>query len=130
MTARLIQYLVLVAIVNVSGRTALAQDFTVAAGGECPGRVTIRWEGAYPNHHLAVCVGLDLGSTTLPAGPCCGTVMGIRGSLQLVHLIRSGPLGQGRASGQADPTLCGRYLQLIAYTGAYDCPVSNVVQLP
>lgn len=130
-TRRLIQSLLLAAALLVPCAMAPAQQFSVAAGGECPGRVTIRWDGAYPNHRLGICFSSERGTFTLPAGPCCSTILGLSSrNLQLVRVIGSGPQGRGQVSAEAKAQRCGGYIQLIAYTGAYDCPVSNVAQLP
>ena len=131
MTSRIGLIFILGAVVLSADNVALGQDFDLEAGGTCPGRISIRWKGAPSDVYLAVCYSSLLGSYTLPAGPCCGTVLGLSSrQLQLIRTVRSGSTGTGHASGQADPSRCGGFLQRVAFTGYYDCPVSNVAALP
>lgn len=104
-----------------------AGGYRLSVRGTCPGQVTIEWNGATPNTQQGLVFGLSQGSTTIPSGPCQGTVLGIQGQVQLVNTFGTGPNGSGTLSGNAGTSACGRFLQLVEVPS---CNVSNVGTIP
>jgi len=117
-----------------NGQIALIDDvrFEFAGGyrlgveGVCPGTVTVSWSGATPNVQQAIVFGANAGSTTIPGGPCAGTVLGMQGGIQLVRMLGTGS-GSGSVNGNAGTAACGHFLQLVE---AGSCNTSNVRQIP
>lgn len=101
-------------------------NYTLDVTGTCPGTVTVAWSNAQPNTQQGIVFGNNLGSTTIPNGPCQGTVLGISGSVRLVNTIGSGN-GSGSVNGQAGSGACGGYLQLVQ---GGSCETSNPDQIP
>lgn len=100
--------------------------YTCELRGDCPGRLTMSWGGARPNSTQALLLGRTEGETTLPPGPCEGTVLGIARRIVLVATFNSGN-GSGRLERNAGPAACGAYLQLIT---AGTCETSTVASIP
>lgn len=105
-----------------------AGDLTLEVTGQCPGAITVRWNGAEPNRPLAIIYGQRQGATIIPSGPCGGTQLGIAGGVRLITVIGTRSNGQGSVSGQASEVDCGGYLQLLVKSSP--CVPSNVVQIP
>ncbi len=105
-------------------------DLTIRIEGDCPGRITMTWEGATPDRYAGLCFSQSLGQVTLPDPLCAGTVLGLgtRG-LRLLRWFEVGPEGMGETTGRAAPLACGGYLQMLV-NGYPRCQTSNVVQLP
>lgn len=101
--------------------------YSLRVGGQCPGTIQVSWAGAAPNGQQGIIFGQREGSTTIPSGPCRGTVLGIAGGVQLVRVIGTGPGGEGSVSGSAGTNACGGKLQLIQVTS---CETSNVGTIP
>ncbi len=100
--------------------------YRLNVGGSCPGTVSVDWSGATPSAQQAIVFGNNLGSTTVPTGPCAGTVLGIQGQVRIVNIIGTGG-GSGSVNGRAGTGACGHYLQLVE---AGSCNTSNVDQIP
>jgi len=100
--------------------------YRLNVGGTCPGSVSVDWSGATPSAQQAIVFGNSTGSTTVPGGPCAGTVLGIQGQVRVVNIIGTGG-GSGSVNGRAGTGACGRYLQLVE---AGSCNTSNVDQIP
>lgn len=110
--------------------SALAQP-VISIEGDCPGRVTFRWEGAAPNQTAALAYSHATGNFVLPGPPCDGTRLGLGSSgIRLVRTFRTGPEGRGQIVGRAAAFACGGYVQIIVLEGNRPCPISNVVQVP
>lgn len=104
-------------------------NLAIAVEGDCPGRITVRWEGATPDRWAGLWFSRSQGSFTLP-GPCAGTVLGLGpNGLRLARVFQSGPEGEGVMAGRAPSYACGGYLQMIVQDGN-PCTTSNVVQIP
>lgn len=118
------------ALLSASARSALAQP-VISIEGDCPGRVTFRWEGASPNQTAALAYSHATGNYVLPGPPCDGTTLRLGSSgIRLVRTFRTGPEGSGQMVGRAAAFACGGYLQVIVIEGNRPCPTSNVVQIP
>ncbi|MCC6906701.1 MAG: hypothetical protein IT430_02055 [Phycisphaerales bacterium] len=100
--------------------------YRLSTTGQCPGTVTLRWSGATPSVQQGIVYGANQGSTTIPNGPCQGTMLGLQGGVQLVNIIGTGN-GSGTANGQIGTGICNDFLQLVE---AGSCNTSNVSQLP
>lgn len=94
--------------------------------GQCPGRVIIEWSNATPSRQQALVFGTSQGRTTIPNGPCQGTVLGIQGGVRLINTFGTGN-GAGTVSGSAGTNACGAFLQLVE---SGTCNTSNVGQIP
>ncbi|MCC6910261.1 MAG: hypothetical protein IT430_20195 [Phycisphaerales bacterium] len=93
--------------------------------GQCPGAVTVSWSGATPGRRQGLVYGDLPGSTTIPGGPCRGTVLGIQGRVQLVRVFGTGD-GAGSVLGIISAG-CGGQLQLVETSS---CDTSNVAAIP
>lgn len=101
--------------------------YTLTLTGTCPGQVRIAWAGAPANTQQGIVFGLNQGNTTIPSGPCQGTVLGVAGQVQLYNTIGTGN-GSGAVNGNAGSGACHHYLQLVAVGNP--CKKSNVAQIP
>ena len=95
--------------------------FAITLSGPCPGSKTLSWTGA-GSGQMGIVIGNAQGNTTIPFGPCQGTVLGIRGSLLLYNVIGTQG-GAGQVSGTVGGNACGKFVQCIN-TGT--CNTSNV----
>ncbi len=118
-----------------SHRAALARsvigpdNLTISIEGECPGAITLRWEGATPNRHMGIAFALETGTYVIPT-PCGGTQLGLgTNGLRLVAILQTRRDGQGIVTGTAAPDSCGGFLQAVVMDGN-PCATSNVVQIP
>lgn len=95
-------------------------------GGDCPGEATIDISGAAGGQFMIV-VGDSLGSTTIPAGPCAGTDLGVEASVGTISRFGPVPDGDGDGLVSLSPRLpggvCDQYFQVIDVT---TCDVSGV----
>lgn len=114
--------------VFVPATVSSAGDLTLEVAGQCPGAITVHWNGAEPNRLLAIIFGQRQGAMIIPSGPCGGTQLGIAGGVRLITVIATRSNGQGSVSGQANEVDCGGYLQLLVKSSP--CVPSNVVQIP
>lgn len=112
-----------------AGITFVSTGFRLSVTGSCPGRVSVAWSGGTPASQQGLVFGLRSGSTTIPSGPCQGTVLGLSGQVRLVSPpgIFGNQGGSGSISGQAGPGACGGFLQLVE---GGTCRTSNVAQIP
>lgn len=118
----------LILVLTLSGATdaAAMSDYTLRVSGQCPGLVTIEWEGAKPHRSQGVILGSHPGAYTIPTGRCAGTVLGIEGNLWLMYVITTeNGSGQRRAAAGSHP--CHWMLQLIE---GDSCRLSNPAQIP
>jgi len=95
--------------------------FAISLSGPCPGSKTLSWTGA-GSGQMGIVVGNSQGSTTIPFGPCQGTVLGIQGGLLLYNVIGTQG-GAGQVTGTVGGGACGKLVQCIN-TGS--CDTSNV----
>ena len=110
----------------VSSQEASA-DLTISLEGQCPGEMTLSWEGAVPDRFGALVTGRRLGEWTAPGSICAGTVINVWNPV--VQLIfRTGGDGNGSMHGRIPDPLCGQYLQMVVVDGN-PCQTSNVVQI-
>jgi hypothetical protein len=95
--------------------------FSIALSGPCPGSKSLEWvnAGAGP---MGILFGDNSGSTTIPLGPCRGTVLGIQGRVRLFSLINN-PRSEGRLTITVGSAACGRFVQCIKTD---NCSTSNV----
>ncbi len=100
-------------------------NYQLEVTGECPGTLTVSWSGATPSRQQGLVLGDRIGSTTIPRGPCRGTVLGLQGRVQLIRTLPTGS-GSGSVNGTAN-AFCGRQLQLVE---SGSCNTSNVVAIP
>lgn len=102
-------------------------DYALNVSGECPGQLTISWNGAAPNQRQAIIYSSDVSSA--PIGGLCGM---IPSGLASVHLfpqtLSTGPTGARQVTGYISTQACGKYIQMVTYTGG-PCVTSNVVQI-
>lgn len=101
-------------IIAASGSAAFAMhsqsygpdNLAIAVEGDCPGRITVRWEGATPDRRAGLWFSRSQGSFTLP-GPCAGTVLGLGSNgLRLAKIFQSGPDGGGVMAGRVPSLAC------------------------
>jgi len=100
-------------------------QYTLRLSGNCPGTITVSWSNATPSRQQGIVFGANQGSTTIPNGPCQGTILGVQGSVRLVNTIGTGS-GSGSVNGQAGTAACGHFLQLVE---SGSCNTSNVAQI-
>lgn len=121
---------------NESAHNAIALDnmeygrgggggYTLNLSGPCPGSKRLAWSGATPSVQQGIVFGNNLGNTTIPTGPCLGTVLGVSGNVHLVNVIGTGS-GSGSVNGNAGTGACGHFLQLIE---AGSCNTSNTAPI-
>jgi len=103
-----------------------SNTYTCSVSGTCPGTVTVHWNNATPNRQQGIVFGNTLGQTTIPNGPCQGTVLGVAGNVRLVNTIGTGS-GSGQVNGTAGTAACGHRLQLVE---AGSCNTSTVGTIP
>lgn len=106
--------------------TSALSDYTLSVSGQCPGLVTIEWEGARPHRSQGVILGSRLGAYSIPTGRCAGTILGIESNVWLMYVI-STENGGGRRRAMAGSHPCAWYLQLIE---GDSCRLSNPAQIP
>ncbi len=96
----------------------------------CPGRVTVRWEGAAPDHWAAIAFSLSRGRYVIPSIQCAGTELGLgTDHFGATRPFRTGSEGQGEFHPRITAKACGGYLQMIVVDG-FPCTISEVVQIP
>lgn len=93
--------------------------------GSCPGGVTIRVSGAAPGDRVPMMASPALGSFTLPAGPCAGTVLDLADP-KLLGVLTADSDGNVSRAAQAPPGSCGAYLQAM---DVGSCSTTNVGQV-
>jgi len=106
---------------SVLGLGSGGGGFDITLTGPCPGQKTLAWTGA-GSGQMGIVIGNAQGNTTIPFGPCQGTVLGIRGSLLLYNIIGTQG-GAGQVSGTVGNNACDKFVQCIN-TGS--CDTSNV----
>lgn len=94
--------------------------------GFCPGEMTAAVSGATPRGTVALIFGQRAGQTTIPSGPCAGTLLPISGGVQLVSTARANGQGNAAITGAVPPSACGA--RLVALDVA-TCSTSNVVRV-
>ncbi|MCC6909646.1 MAG: hypothetical protein IT430_17045 [Phycisphaerales bacterium] len=121
--------LVVATVLLSASAVARAGDLTIGVQGECPGAITLRWQGATPDRYMGIVFALETGTYIIPT-PCGGTQLGLgtRG-LWLAAIVQTRSDGQGRVTGTAAPDSCGGYVQAVVMDGN-PCATSNVVQIP
>jgi hypothetical protein len=104
----------------------LLGGYLLSISGQCPGTITVNWNGATPSVQQGIVFGQNQGTTIIPGGPCAGTQLGVQNGVQLVRTIGTGS-GSGSVNGTAGTAACRRFLQLVE---AGSCNTSNVAQIP
>lgn len=100
--------------------------YRLRVSGECPGQLRVEWSNATPGRQQGLVFGTSQGSTTIPSGPCQGTVLGLQGNVRLVNTFSTGN-GAGAISGNAGTGACGAFLQLVE---SGTCNTTNVAAIP
>ena len=103
-----------------------SNTYTCSVSGPCPGTVTVHWSNATPGRQQGIVFGNNLGQTTIPNGPCQGTVLGVSGNVHLVNTLGTGS-GAGSVNGNAVTAACGHHLQLVE---AGSCNTSTIGTIP
>lgn len=98
----------------------------LTATGTCPGSVSIQVIGATPGGQVPFVASPNLGTFTLPGGPCAGTDLGLANPRLLGVLTADGG-GNISRTVQVPPAACGLYLQALDVA---TCDPTNVEQLP
>ena len=109
-----------------NAQAAHFSDYTLTITGQCPGMVTVHWEGFAPGRMMGVVFGRDRGQFTIPSGVCKGTVLGLEVNVGLAYAFWSRD-GSGQRSAATGSCCCGGFLQLVE---SGSCKTSNVAQLP
>ncbi len=94
--------------------------------GVCPGGMTAAISGATPRGTVALIFGQRAGQTTIPTGPCAGTILPLTGSVQLIATTRADGQGRAAVTGPVPPAACSA--RLVALDVA-TCATSNVVRI-
>ncbi len=101
--------------------------YRLRVDGQCPGTITVSWDGAEPGRQQGVIFASSQGNFQIQSGPCQGTVLGL--GTQNLRLVRT--IGTGNGSGSVNSTVgtgaCGAYLQLIQLPS---CETTNVALIP
>lgn len=119
---------ILGAAVSLATTAVAGAQVVISIEGDCPGRISVRWEHAAPDEWAGLLFAMNTGNYVLPH-ICQGTVLGLGShQLQLVRAFRTGPQGQGEMAGPAPLRVCGGYLQVLVVDGI--CSTSNVAQIP
>jgi len=101
-------------------------SLSLSASGACPGSMTFEIGGATPDGRVAIGGSFDLGSTTIPGGPCAGTEIGLSAP-RLLATVTADAEGSYTVTTSVRAQTCGLYLQVVDFTS---CEVSNVLQVP
>ena len=102
-------------------------DLTISLEGECPGEMTVSWDGAVPDRWAVLLTSRIRGPWIVPGTTCGGTVLGIVAPTLRV-VFRTDEDGSGSMQGFVPNGLCGQYLQMVVLEG-HPCQTSNVVQI-
>lgn len=119
------------ACTGASAALAGPDNLVISLEGDCPGTMSVHWQGATPNRRAWLLISAEnAGFQSQPGYPCGGTFLDIGpGGLRIAAAFRSGSEGSGRGSGRVTPAVCGQYLQMIVEDGN-PCATSNVAQIP
>lgn len=99
----------------------------LALAGDCPGRIEATVSRATPGGRVAVILSARdgcTGQTTIPSGPCAGTVLPIDGARPVRVLIADGE-GSARLAGTVPSGACGH--RCLIALNATTCKPSNTV---
>ncbi len=99
---------------------------SLSLSGVCPGGMTANVMNATPRGTVALIFGQRAGQTTIPSGPCAGTLLPISGGVQLVSTARANGQGNAAITGAVPPSACGA--RLVALDVA-TCTTSNAVRI-
>lgn len=99
---------------------------SLTLSGRRPGEMAASISGATPRGSVALIFGQRSGQTTIPTGPCAGTLLPISGGVQLVSTARANGQGNAAITGAVPPSACGG--RLVALDVA-TCTTSNVVRV-
>lgn len=94
--------------------------------GVCPGEMAASISGATPRGTVALIFGQRAGQTTIPSGPCAGTLLPISGGVQLVSTVRADGQGNAAITGTVPPSACGGRLVVLDVA---TCTTSNAVRI-
>ncbi len=99
---------------------------SLTLSGTCPGEMAASISGATPRGTVALIFGQRAGQTTIPTGPCAGTLLPISGGVQLVSTTRADGHGNAAIAGTVPPSACGGRLVVLDVA---TCTTSNVVRI-
>ncbi|MCL4196914.1 MAG: hypothetical protein KJZ69_05420 [Phycisphaerales bacterium] len=103
---------------------------SLSTSGDCPGRVTVSWNGATPSRPMGIVFANTTGNFVIPGGACGGTQLGLSNQgIQLVYSGNTGANGSGQVSSNAGTLACRKYLQMVIVDGS-PCTTTNVAQIP
>jgi hypothetical protein len=98
---------------------------SLEASGRCPA-ITWSAEGLTPDGAVVLMAAADVGTTTIPAGPCAGSLTGLGPLVRSLPLVVDEVGGYLRATALTGPECRNTYQVLDLGT----CRVSNVVRIP
>ncbi len=102
-------------------------DYTLTLTGFCPGRLTLEWSGATPNHVQGILWGTDQGHLLLRRGPCAGTTLGL-GRGDWIYYVKTIETGSGSGVVHAiTGNTCRGFIQFIE---GGTCNTTNVAPMP
>lgn len=89
---------------------------TLTADGTCPagGAIQVSWTGATPGGTIDLYFAKNLGSQTVPSGPCAGTALSLGATaFQKPFSGGAGANGNRTVNSNAASSACGGFLQLV-----------------
>jgi len=101
-------------------------EATVSVSGTCPGDVLFEGAGFSSGGTVRVVSGSDLGTATVPVGPCAGTTLDLAGASLVATLVADGA-GSVAVTRTLAAGACDLRLQWLDESL---CRVSNVVSIP
>jgi len=126
-----VAFLGLIAVLLGHVGPLVAADAVLEIEGTCPGQVRISWSEALPDRRGGLVFGELKGTFVIPSGfPCSGMALGVARRVRWLRTVQSDSNGSGIATGHANPSACGGFLQLVFSTPQWPCQLSNVVQIP
>ena len=107
----------------------ITESYLCTVSGACPGTISIAWKDARPSQQQTIIYSSGLGH--VPIGGLCGSVLS---GLASVTQYGGSPFGtsgggEGGRTGHVNAGACGKYLQLVTFTGG-PCVASNVARIP
>lgn len=106
----------------------ITSSYLCIVSGACPGTISITWKHARPSEQQMIIYSSGLGNA--PIGGLCGSVLsGLASVTQFGRPFGTSSGGEGGRIGRVNAGACGKYLQLVIFTGG-PCMTSNVVRIP
>ncbi len=112
-----------------SAEMTITESYLCTVSGACPGAVSITWKHARPSEQQTIIYSSGLGN--VPIGGMCGSALSGLASVTQYGGSPFGTLGggEGGRTGRVNAGACGKYLQLVTFTGG-PCVTSNVTRIP